>query len=177
MGDKPRACGGLPTTAKNTTKQPHKPRACGGLPVLIRNPDGERQQAPRMRGSTRGRLHQAFRLATSPAHAGVYPSLARSIFRAIHKPRACGGLPAFWACRRWSCGQAPRMRGSTRKEKANEHPTRTSPAHAGVYPLPTSVTSSDTYKPRACGGLPYSPDFEAFWEAQAPRMRGSTHHR
>ncbi len=119
---KPRACGGLPdnemaigwkivqaprmrgsTLAPQEHHQgPHKPRACGGLPigVSIRNPDGERQQAPRMRGSTspRYRVRDQDGQATSPAHAGVYPPYEwQPIFPAAesHKPRACGGLPSI----------------------------------------------------------------------------------
>ena len=128
-----------------------------------------------MRGSTRLVRDREPLAGTSPAHAGVYPTIQEPTERTQNKPRACGGLPGFNRMDHQFGEQAPRMRGSTHRPVSVKQTGATSPAHAGVYPRSIVTRSSCSDKPRACGGLPFEAGIPVATAAQAPRMRGSTH--
>ncbi len=130
------------------------PRACGDLPYHHAIRLTVCVAAPRMRGSTLGRVVACECRFGCPAHAGIYHIHGSWCFATSWLPRACGDLPCRCAGVRQTFQAAPRMRGSTCHDHAVLAGCVGCPAHAGIYPGRRRVRSLRAGLPRACGDLP-----------------------
>ena len=151
---------------------PDHPRACGA-----NNPDCDRVvqdagSSPRMRGK---HFHEVrvFDLGRIiPAHAGQTGFWVNTSMSPPDHPRACGANSASDWVEAWRTGSSPRMRGKRLIEVMKEGDDRIIPAHAGQTTELTSLKSTVSDHPRACGANHLQRRNLRLQAGSSPRMRG-----
>ncbi len=169
-------------TRKSASKQPHRslnpqvrksaPRARGGGPWWPEGAPLAVLCSPRTRGWSLD-VHPVTRPSTVlPAHAGVVPPLRGSPGRCARAPRARGGGPLYCSEPYFTLWCSPRTRGWSRAGRLRRTGGRVLPAHAGVVPTRTGLTSCGLRAPRARGGGPGGGPSPSLSAMCSPRTRG-----
>ena len=150
------------------------PRTRGDVPDLLAALLLVPALPPHTRGCTGREDNQDATQAASPAHAGMYPTIARAAGPACSFPRTRGDVPRFPKCQRKEDALPPHTRGCTIPARRVRRHRRASPAHAGMYPLPEAPCAGRGRFPRTRGDVPRGASASSRSVVLPPHTRGCT---
>jgi len=125
-----------------------------------------------MRGLSSSAPRAGCQPGSTPAHAGIILHQGADRQKNQEHPRACGDYSPPVSCLMRPSGAPPRMRGLLLCERNLWLHDGSTPAHAGIMPLPSSEVFSEAEHPRACGDYKASTMFFRRLKGAPPRMRG-----
>ena len=150
------------------------PRSRGDRPIEIRRPGIRLLAPPLARGSTRHRRVQVYKVAGSPARAGIDPQCFECVSCCCWLPRSRGDRPVGPVGRQADRTAPPLARGSTLHPDGRWHGREGSPARAGIDPARGQRDRWDYGLPRSRGDRPHSQPGCNTQGAAPPLARGST---
>ncbi len=150
------------------------PRACGEHNWTCMRSNSSVGSSPRLRGTSALASPSAWRCRFIPAPAGNIADRASPLGSATVHPRACGehnvnGLPTPLVG-----GSSPRLRGTFVVAIGQPEVIRFIPAPAGNIAVGSSLCSTDTVHPRACGEHLCIPAYSQSVIGSSPRLRGTS---
>ena len=150
------------------------PRPRGDRPDTVQPLKRQTWLPPPTRGSTFVGFRSGFRIAASPAHAGIDPWLRWRSLRRSGFPRPRGDRPAATSGLESAVSLPPPTRGSTCRISTLAADVRASPAHAGIDPCSTPRRLAGNGFPRPRGDRPFLDAVCQAAERLPPPTRGST---
>ena len=131
-----------------------RPRASGGVPRAATQTTGPPTSSPRERGCSVRLSGFAEVVEVVPARAGVFPPACPSHPRPRCRPRASGGVPGDVVTSQVQVLSSPRERGCSLLRPHPHLPPGVVPARAGVFRPYVGSAPWSSRRPRASGGVP-----------------------
>ena len=130
------------------------PRARGDVPLLRGRTRHRPQFSPRTRGCSGGGRKWKLPSSVFPAHAGMFRVNRVRTRSGVGFPRARGDVPPIVYSSRMPLAFSPRTRGCSAVKPLLRSNFAVFPAHAGMFPRVTRLTSVVVRFPRARGDVP-----------------------
>ncbi len=173
-GASPAHAGMYPTSSPAPTTRRRFPRTRGDVPDGRDDRQADRRLPPHTRGCT-ARAGRAVRNpGASPAHAGMYRTPSCSIRGPMSFPRTRGDVPLYAELAATGELLPPHTRGCTTVQVIPHVTDAASPAHAGMYPAPSTPRPSSAGFPRTRGDVPVLGAKTATGASLPPHTRGCT---
>ena len=127
---------------------------------------------PHMRGKDDRSERRSPAPGITPAHAGKSKSVTQAPHSYWDHPRTCGEKAFCTACRSFSVGSPPHMRGKITQKDECGYYLGITPAHAGKRKTVLWVRPSRRDHPRTCGEKCNTIANDIYQQGSPPHMRG-----
>ena len=154
----PAHAGMYPASVRPPRPASRFPRTRGDVPTKGQATSSVATLPPHTRGCTLTPWPTHSPGGASPAHAGMYPSMPTRRRVLSRFPRTRGDVPLASDDDQSSARLPPHTRGCTVRLVYQHAVAAASPAHAGMYPWPTSMANTHTGFPRTRGDVPDPPE-------------------